>query len=92
MRKRLLCKISKGQFSGEVAVQGKLYNSEDFSLFAPIECVEFDSELSESSYVDGSISVDVLDNKDDLVLVSLPQPAFENGQTITVKKEQLSSY
>ena len=92
MRTRLFCKISKGQFSGEVAVQGKLYNSEDFSLFAPIECVEFDSELNEDSYVDGSISVDVLDNKDDLVLVSLPQPAFENGQTITVKKEQLSSY
>ena len=92
MKTRLLCRVSKGQFSGEVAVQGKLFNSEEFSLFAPIEFVEYSSELTEHSYVDGSISVDVLDNKDDLVLVSLPQPAFENGQTITVKKEQLSSY
>ena len=92
MRTRLFCKVSKGQFSGEVAVQGKLFNSEEFSLFAPIESVEYSSELTEHSYVDGSISVDVLDHKDDLVLVSLPQPAFENGQTITVKKEQLSSY
>ena len=92
MRTRLNCKISKGQFSGEVAVQGKLHNSEEFSLFAPIEFVQFSSELNEDSYIDGSISVDVLDGKDGLVLVSLPQPAFENGQTITVKKEQLSSY
>jgi len=92
MKTRLLCRISTGQFSGEVAVQGKLYNSEEFSLFAPIESVEYSSELAEDSYIDGSISVDILENKDDLVLISLPQPAFENGQTITVKKEQLSSY
>ena len=91
MKTRLSCKISKGQFTGEVAVQGKLFNSEEFSLFAPRECVEYNSEPIGDTYVDGSIYVEVLDNKDDLVLVSLPKPAFENGQTITVKKNQLST-
>jgi len=85
----LRCKVSPGQFTGEFAIKGKLHNSADFSLFAPVEYVKVESAPGQDKCVDGTISVNILDSQNDLVLVSLPQPTFENGRTITVKKDQM---
>lgn len=86
----LNCKVSSGQFTGEFAVQGEMFNAKGFSLFAPKECLNFDEgPVKKGKTVEGSIRVTKLQEKDDLVLVELPQPTFENGQTITVKSSQV---
>lgn len=83
----LACEVSLGLFSEEYAIRGKLFNSTDFSLFTSRETVHVDKVPDVGEFVAGKISVEVLDEDDKLALVSLPQPAFENGQTITVTKD-----
>ena len=86
----LNCKISSGQFTGEFAVRGEMFNAKEFSLFAPKEYLKFDEErVKKGTTVEGSIRVTKLQAKGDLVLVELPQPTFENGQAITVKASQV---
>lgn len=86
----LNCKISPGQFTGEFAVRGEMFNAKEFSLFAPKKDLKFDEEpVKGGNSVQGSIRVTKLQERDDLVLVELPQPTFENGQTITVKASQV---
>jgi hypothetical protein len=86
----LNCKISPGQFTGEYAVRGKMFNAKEFSLFAPKKDLQFNEETFEKGgSVEGSICVIKLQEKGDLVLVELPQPTFENGQTITVNASQV---
>lgn len=85
----LSCAVGEGQFSGEYAVKGKLFNSEEFSMFVPQTCVKTDKPIVGDQYVQGYMKVSVLDQKENLVLVGLPNPSFENGYTITVKKDQL---
>jgi hypothetical protein len=87
--KWLNCTISEGLFTGEYAVKGQLSNSIGFSLFALEQYIRLDTPLEGRQAVNGCISVSVLDEKDDEALVSLPQPTFENGQTITVKRNQV---
>lgn len=89
MSNRLKCRISKGQFSDEYAVQGELYDSTNFSLFLPKGEVLCEKEPGIGEKVEGSITVKPLDSRDNLVLVELPQTTFENGRTITVTKDQL---
>ncbi|MHC4394119.1 MAG: hypothetical protein ACYS1A_00555 [Planctomycetota bacterium] len=89
MTKWLYCTISPGQFTGEFAVQGKMFDSTEFSLFAPRESLQFSDEPSWDKPVQGLIRVVIGDVKGDLLLVSLPRPTFENGQTITVNKTQV---
>ena len=89
MDKWLDCTISEGQFTGEFAVQGKMFDSTDFSLFAPKEVLRFDEEPTKNKYVQGLIQVTPLGEKDDLTLIALPRPTFENGRTITVKTSQI---
>jgi len=85
----LRCSITPGQFTGEFAVEGELYNGEGFSLFArqdDIECAEFPMTGQSAS---AWIRADVLDEKADLRLVRLPQSTLENGDTVTVRSGQL---
>jgi hypothetical protein len=89
MEKWLKCKISLGQFTGEFAVNGLMSNANEFSLFSPKEYLKFKEAPVEGKSVEGSIRVTKLQEKDDLVLVVLPQPALENGRTITVKASQV---
>jgi hypothetical protein len=90
MEKWLDCTISQGQFTGEFAIQGKMFDSTDFSLFAPREVLQFSSEEpTGNKRVKGAIRVTTLGCKDDLVLIALPRPTFENGRTITVKTSQV---
>ena len=89
MDKWLECTISPGQFSGEFAVKGKMFDNTEFSLFAPQEDLNFDGSPSWDNPVQGSIRVTISEQEDDLLLVNLPRPTFENGQAITVKKNQI---
>ena len=90
MSKWLSCSISPGQFPTEFAVAGRHYTDKGgvkgYSLFAPIDSV---ISLSSAAEGPGLVQVDVIDSKDDLVLVKLPAQTFENGQHITVKQSEL---
>ncbi len=89
MTKWLDCEIAQGQFTGEYAVKARMFDETEFSLFVPKNCLKFSEEPSLDKHVSGMISVSVTDQKDDLVLVNLPRPTFENGRSITVKQSQL---
>ena len=91
MEKWLNCKISPGQFTGEFAVQGKMFDTSEFSLFALREDLQFSDEPTRDKSVDGFIRIVPLEKKDDLLLVALPRPAFDNGRTITVKINQIKT-
>lgn len=85
----LKCQVLPGQFSGEYAIRGKLFNDRDFSLFAETSDVKFTDEPSMDKFVDGWLKVTAGSQQNDLLLIVLPQPSFENGQTITVRKDQV---
>jgi hypothetical protein len=85
----LRCKVSPGQFSGEVVVEGTDFRGRGFSLFAPDNVIECDAGLCHEESVEGWILIDVIDRKDDLVLVRLPRAPLENGPTVTVREGQL---
>jgi hypothetical protein len=89
MKKWLDCTISPGQFTGEFAVQGKLFDGTGFSLFAESSDLKFIGEPTFDKPVEGFIRVMQLDKKEDLFLVSLPHSTLENGQAITVKADML---
>jgi hypothetical protein len=87
----LSCTVTEGQFTGEYAVQGKLFNSDEFSMFVPENYIQVRETPIKGKRVDGLMKVNILDEKGGLVLISLPIPTFENGKTITVKREQLQA-
>jgi len=89
MERWLKCKISIGQFTGEFAVNGVMSNAKEFSLFSHKEYLNFKEAPVKGKAVEGSIRVTKLQEKDDLVLIALPQPTLENGQTITVRASQV---
>jgi hypothetical protein len=89
MKTWLKCTIFPGQFTGEYAVQGKLFDGTGFSLFAEKEDLKFSGEPTFDKPIEGWISIELGPKKDDLLLVTLPQATFENGQTITVKTSQV---
>ncbi|MBW8000757.1 MAG: hypothetical protein FVQ80_01880 [Planctomycetes bacterium] len=91
MEKWLNCEISTGQFTGEFAVSGELFDNSGFSLFAQKEDLGFPKgkEPDENNSVHGTIRVTPLETKKDLVLVELPRPTLENGRSITVRTEQI---
>lgn len=89
MTKWLDCEITQGQFTGEYAVKARMFDETEFSLFVPKNYLIFSEEPSLDKPVNGMISVYVTDQKDDLVLINLPRPTFENGRSITVKESQL---
>jgi len=90
MEKWLECEISPGQFTGEFAVRGKMFDDTEFSLFAPEADLQFDEEPSENKSVNARIRVFTTDQKDDLLLITLPRPTFENGRSVTVKSNQVT--
>jgi hypothetical protein len=87
----LRCEISLGQFSGEFGIHGKLHNNASFGLFASEEDLRFDGQPTENTSAEGWLRVVPLAEKGDLLLVGLPQPTLENGQIITVTKDQVRS-
>lgn len=91
MRNWLKCTILPGQFTGEYAVQGKMFDNTGFSLFAEKRDLDFSGQPTFEKPVEGWIRIELGPKKDDLLLVTLPQPTFENGQTITVKTNQVKN-
>ena len=84
----LKCFVGPGQFSDEFAVKIKLSNGLISSLFASSGDVQVEDQNNEGE-VRAKLRITKIDEKDDLALIQLPHPTFENGQTITVKKTQL---
>lgn len=89
MEKWLECTISPGQFTGEYSVRGILFDGTGFCLFAEETDLRFSRKPQQDNPVQGLIRVASGQLKDDLLLVSLPQATFENGQTITVRADQV---
>ena len=85
----LHCTISPGQFSGEYAIRSSMFDGTEFSLFASKEDLKYIKEPTDIKSVEGSIRIIPLQEQDDLIMVRLPRPTFENGQSVTVKKEQV---
>lgn len=83
----LICEVSLGQFDNEASVRAVDFQGEQFSLFVPRESV-MPTKLSEN-WVQGCVLVEVLDTEGENVLIYLPGKTFSNGQTITVRKDQL---
>lgn len=89
MEALLRCQVNRGMFSGEVAVRGKTAGGTEFSLFVPEDFVEANRPTTGDQTVDGWIRVDVLAREGALILVRLPGQTFENGQTVTVRDDQV---
>lgn len=85
----LRCKVASGQFSGEFAVTAQSSSGASFSLFVPTADVDVDSHPGEGKTVDGWARVEKIAEKGDLLLVQLPGLTFDNGRTVTVRKEQV---
>ena len=89
MEALLKCLISRGMFSGEVAVRGESAYGAEFSMFAPSDFVEADLAQAATGPVEGWLCVEVLQREGPLMLIHLPCQTFENGQTITVRDSQV---
>jgi len=89
MKKWLDCTISPGQFTGEFAVEGSLFDGTGFSLFADKDDLKFNGEPTFDNPIKGFIQVVHLDKQGNLSLVALPRSTFENGQIITVKADMV---
>ncbi len=85
----LRCKVTPGQFSNEYAVQGERFDGRGFSLFAWERDVDTDFTTSKDVPAGAWLRVEVLDQSNDKVLVRLPSPCFENGDTVSVQAAQL---
>src|SRR5688572_16494260 len=87
--KWLRCTASSGQFKDELALHGRDYQEEEFSLFTARKFVKMTREPSVAEEVDALLQVVVLDKQGSLCLVRLPGQTLDNGSTITVRDEQL---
>jgi hypothetical protein len=86
------CSISSGQFSDEVAVEGRQFDGKLFSLIVPDDFVDAEGQsIGMDEAVEGWIRADKIERKDDLVLVRLPRHTFQNGPFVTVTSKQLRS-
>jgi hypothetical protein len=85
----LHCTVAVGQFTGEFAVGGQLFDGTSFSLFAPASDLQVAALPADNASVEGAIKVELLQCQGELSLVRLPQPTLENGRTVTVTRDQL---
>lgn len=83
----LECTLTPGFFSTEVIASATTALGNGFSLFVPTSYVHADAVIVGPTK--GLIAVNVLDKKDDLVMVSLPAEPLESSQTVTVHQDQL---
>ena len=91
LEKWINCTVFPGQFTGEYAIKSTMFDGTEFSLFAPKEALDIKQEPTLDHPVKGKIKVQIEQQEDDLLMVRLPRPTFENGQCVTVKTEQVSS-
>jgi len=91
MKTYLSCEVRRGQFGAEWAVRGVTVSGAGFSFFAPNEYVELDKARSNSEGGLGWIRVEVLEEDEHRALVRLPGQTFENGRTVTVRRDQIEA-
>ena len=89
MEALLRCYVSPGMFSGEAAVRGKTAGGSKFSLFVSEAFVEPNLSAAGDQTVEGWVRVEVIAREGALILVRLPGQTFENGQTVTVRDDQV---
>lgn len=80
----LSCFINPSQIPNEYSVSGKQYNGRDFSVLVPQEAVS-----TTSNEGIGLMKVEVVAQRDDLVLVRLPAQSLETGHHVTVDARTL---
>lgn len=85
----LKCTLSMGQFPNEYGVDGMQFDRTPFSFFVPQTYTKSSQTPTRGKPVEGWVKVTVVERQEDLVLVFLPRPTFQNGSYITVKAEQL---
>ena len=83
----LECTISPGMFRTEVVASATTASGNWFSLFVPTTFVLPNTAIEGPTQ--GLLAVNVLETKDDLVMVSLPAEPLESSQTVTVRQKQL---
>lgn len=83
----LVCTLTPGFFTTEVVASATTAFGSDFSLFVPTAFVHTNADIIGPTQ--GLLAVNVLDKKDDLVMVSLPTQPLESSQTVTVRQDQL---
>ncbi len=83
----LRCMVRRGQFTGEYVVQGETVDGKGFSLFAEADDIRLDtpSPLGKEVKAAGWLRVELIDQRDGLMLVKLPTEALERGYFITVR-------
>lgn len=84
----LRCELSVGQFKNEVAVRLQDFAGEAMSLFVPLSTVRTSKPIGEQ-WTQGALKVSILDSDQGHHLILLPSQTFSNGQTITVRDDQL---
>lgn len=90
-KKLLVCHIGRGQFTTEYSVRFRNYENVPLSLFADREFVTHGCyHVTHTPQCRGWIQVDVLDERDGLVLIALPSETFEMGRFVTVLSTQLA--
>lgn len=87
----LRCVITPGQFDEEYAVEAQTHNGTGFSLFAGAEDLECKSYPTGADRTHAWLRVRELKRRGDLVLVQLPQSTLENGNTVTVRLDQVEA-
>jgi hypothetical protein len=88
----LRCGVSPGMFDHELGVQGQQADGSAYSLFAPREAVDPAGQtLTRGQIVPGSVQVEIIERRGNLVCVQLPGETFQNGYFITVTADQLKA-
>ena len=85
----LRCEATLGQFADELVISGKDHSGEEFSLFAHRDFVQTEQAPHDGGSVPALLRVTELAKDGGLVLVRLPGQTLANGQTITVRGEEL---
>ena len=93
-RCRIRCHARAGQFADEkvitfqvVGPDGKLT---DATAFAYGDSVELEGDLGASKEVSAQLKAHRLGEKGDLVAVVLPQSTFQNGNSVIVRKSDVT--
>src|SRR4051794_9692205 len=89
MDTELRCKLLPGQFSNEFVAVVESFNGRLYSLFVSRDKVTFDQEPAQDEATEGWLPVQVVERRDNNLLVRLPQSTVENGQYLAVRSDQL---
>ena len=89
MENWLQCTVTAGQFDNEFGVAGHEFNGAVFSLFTPKETVRFSHPPTKDQTTTGWVKVQVVQQRDNWVVVRLPRQTFQSGYCVTVRVDEL---